>query len=105
MIAGLLNERVMLYEPTSLTDKFGSVKVSYTEYKEVAAEVRWKTGNTEDNEPEIVATNRIEVILRSAIPVVREWRLRYAEDIFHIDAVEHNRRKGYKRLFCTRVNE
>lgn len=105
MIAGLLNERVMLYEPTMSTDKYGSVKTAYTEYKEVAAEVRWKTGNTVNQEPEIIATNRIEVILRSAIPAVREWRLRYMDDIFHIDAVEHNRRKGYKRLFCTRVNE
>ena len=105
MIAGRLNERVTLYAPATLTDEYGHVKKTYTEEQSVAAEVRWKTGNTVDDTPEIVVTTRIEVLIRDAITVEREWRLGYQNDTYHIDAVEHNRRKGFKRLFCDRVND
>lgn len=100
-----MNEFVTLYSIASVKSQSGAVTTSYSEGATVHAEVDWRTGATSDNEPENFASERVEVIIRYAIPVEREWRLRYRNEMFHIDAVECNRPKGFKRLICNRVNE
>ena len=104
MIAGLLNERVTLLRPSVSTDGFGAETTSYETYGEVRAEVRWKSGALSPELSEIFPDVHLEVMVRDAHPVAAKWRLVHAGDTYTVDAAEHNRLKGLRRLICSKVN-
>lgn len=105
MIAGRLTERVKLLRPASTTDRFGSNTISYVEVATVHAEVKWKSGSTAGEASELFSGDRIEILIRSAHTVEPKWRAEYMGVIYFVEAIEHNRLKGMKRLLCNKVNE
>ena len=105
MIAGRMTERVVLLQPTSTEDKFGSEVVEFTALKTVHAEVQWKSGGTYEQASELFPDGHIEVIVRIAHPVEAKWRIRYNGELYNVTAVAPNRVKGLKRLICDKVND
>jgi len=105
MIAGKMTEYVLLQRPSSTKDGFGSEIVTYTDYGTVHAEIVWKGGSTDYDVSELFSGERLEVIIRSAHPVVAKWRVTYAGTVYYVQAVEHNRVKGLRRLHCQKVND
>ena len=105
MIAGRLTEFVTLLKPTTTRDGFGAEVVEYTATATVRAEVKWKSGSTSIESDERFPGTRLEVLLHDAHEVAAQWRLIYEGETFYVDAAEHGRQKGYRRLICDRVNE
>lgn len=105
MISGRLTEYVTLYAPVAGTNKFGSEDISYPTGKRVHAEVVWKTGRISEEASELFPDGRIEVIIYDAHTVAEKWRLVYAGVTYSVGAIEHNRRRGLKRLICDKVND
>lgn len=105
MIAGKLTERITLLQPTEQKDAYGSVVKTYAEYGCIYAQLDWKGGNTSYREPEIVAGETLNFIIRDAHPVQCEWRVRYSGVLYHVNAINRNRRRAMKTLYCTKVNE
>lgn len=105
MIAGRLTEYVVLQRPTVNTDAFGADVISYTEGDPIHAEVNWKSGRLNQEVSELFPDGRLEVIIYSAHEVAEKWRLVYAGVTYTVGAIEHNRRRGLKRLICDKVND
>lgn len=104
MIAGRLNDWVTLMRPEVSTDGFGAETTSYLPYGYVRAEVKWKSGALSPELSEVFADVHLEVIVRDAHPVAAKWRLVHAGETYTVDAAEHNRLKGLRRLICSKVN-
>lgn len=106
MIAGRLTEFVELQEPfVEKDDRFGSDVISYPTGKIVHAEVVWKSGKISEEVSELFPDRRIEVLIYAAHRVEEKWHLVYSGVVYSVSAVEHNRRRGLKRLICDRVND
>lgn len=104
MIAGRLTEFVLLQKPSVTTDAFGSDIVSYSAGKLVHAELNWKAGHISQEASELFPDGRVEVIIYDAHEVAEKWHVVYAGVTYSVGAIEHNRRKGLRRLICDRVN-
>ena len=105
MISGRLTERVTLFAPVVSKDTFGADVISYPHGKTVHAEVNWKSGRLSEEASEIFPDGRLEVIIYDAHTVAEKWRLEYAGVAYTVGAIEHNRRRGFKRLICDKVND
>ena len=105
MIAGKLNESITLMRPVENRDFFGSIDKTYQDVKTVHAETDWKGGSTTYGQPEIVAGETLNFIIRDAHTVAVDWRVRYTGIVYHVNAINHNRQRGMKTLYCTKVNE
>ena len=105
MIAGRLTEFVDLYQPTATTNTFGSEDISYSKVATVHAEVVWKAGHLSQEASELFPDGRVEIIIYAAHNVAEKWRVVYAGVTYIVGAIEHNRRRGLKRLICDKVND
>ena len=47
----------------------------------------------------------LNFIIRDAHTVAVDWRVRYSGIVYHVNAINHNRQRGMKTLYCTKVNE
>lgn len=104
MIAGKLTERVTLLRPSVTTDAFGAESTDFTPEGVVHAQVTWKTGSLSREVSEFFPTGRIEVVIYDRHPAEAKWRVQYGADLFQVQAVEHVRLRGMKRLYCEKVN-
>ena len=105
MIAGRMTEMVVLMQPSTATNGFGSDVVTFADFRTVHAEVQWKSGGTYQQASELFPDGHIEVIIRIAHPVEAKWRIRYNGEVYNVAAVAPNRVKGLKRLICDKVND
>lgn len=105
MIAGRLTEFVDLYRPSATENDFGSDDITYTKVTTVHAEVVWKTGHISQEASELFPDGRVEIIIYAAHQVAEKWRVSYAGVTYTVGAIEHNRRRGLKRLICDKVND
>ena len=105
MYAGPLNEYVTPMEPSYTKDGFGASVVTYTACGRIHAQATWKGGSTHTDSAELFPDGRMEVIVRSSHAVSEGWRLEYYGTLYSVVAMEHNRRRGFKRLICEKVNE
>ena len=105
MISGRLTEFVELYEPAVNKNDFGEEVVTFPKGVRVHAEVVWRSGHISQEASELFPDGRIEVVIYSAHRVAKKWQLVYAGVTYSVGAIEHNRRRGLKRLVCDKVNE
>lgn len=105
MIAGKLNEYITLLRPVVVRDAYGSLDKTYQDAGTIHAETDWKGGSTTYGQPEVVAGETLNFIIRDAHSVAVDWRVMYNGIVYHVNAINHNRNRGMKTLYCAKVNE
>lgn len=108
MIAGRMNDIVILMRPVIERDKFGAEHTTYEEGKPIHAEIQWKSGGTSEQVGEFFSNIRIDVLIRDQHKIGEKWRVKQLTGnkcMFNIRAIEPNPAKHMNRLICERVNE
>jgi head-tail adaptor len=106
MRAGAMRYRLALLEPQRLTDRMGAERVEYVEVRTVHAERVRTTGSRSEEVGEHFPTYSAEFNIRDAHPVSENWRVRQlGGHLYTVLAIVPNIDRGYKTLYCERVNE
>lgn len=106
MRAGALKYKLALLEPKRITDRMGAEKVEYVPTREVRAERVRTTGFRSEEVGEHFSTYSAEFNIRDVHPVMENWRVRQiGGHLYTVVSIVPNLDRGYKTLFCDRVNE
>lgn len=105
MYAGPLNDYLDLMEPVVAVDGYGSEAVSYRLSCRVHAQAEWRSGKSVSEVGEVFPYVRMKFLIRDAHKVSEDWRVVFQGVQYSVDVIEHSARRGYKRLYCSRVNE
>lgn len=101
-----MQDMATLMEPINLTDEFGAERVVWNECAEAHIErVTYRGSRSEENAehfPEV----RTEWNIRSYHRIGENWRIKHHGGyLYTVVAIVPNRRRGYNKLVCERVNE
>lgn len=105
MYAGTMTERIGLYRPRVSTDAFGAETTAYELVRFVHAVAEWKSGGISQEAGEFFPDAKMNFLIRDAHEVVAGWRVSFQDMTWGVDAVQHSRTRGFRRLYCSRINE
>lgn len=107
MNPGLLDTRLNAWQPSSPDGLFGRTDLDWPGPPRAvwAQRVRF-SGSEVQAGGEVTAVYRADFIVRWESPVAEKWRVEEQQggDLWQVEAVEPNRRKGLKKLMCRKVN-
>lgn len=106
MKAGRMDQRVELMEPVRTKDGYGDERTEYVARATAWAEQVRHTGSRSEEVAEHFADHRTEWNIRTAHSVGENWRLRHVGGFtYTVTAIVENRKRGYRTLYCERLNE
>ncbi len=106
MIAGKMNCKLALLEPSRTVDRMGAEEASYKAVRTVWAERVTMQGGRSDEVGEHFPAYTAQYNVRAAHPVNENWRVQQLGGyLYTVTAIIPNLRRGYKTLICERVNE
>jgi SPP1 family predicted phage head-tail adaptor len=97
--AGQLDRRITIQSFTTTTDDFGEVVKSFTTLANVWAKVEDKRGNEGEDGNQLVATKRVEFLIRYRSDINEEMRIQYNNETFKIEAILNaDSRKAFQKI-------
>ena len=97
--AGQLDRRITIQSFTTTTDDFGEVVKSFTTLAEVWAKVEEKRGSEGEDGNQIVATKRVEFLIRYRSDINEQMRIQYNNETYKIEAILNaDSRKAFKKI-------
>ena len=108
MRAGRMRSRIILLEPTVLTDEYGAETKGFAESRIIRAERASISANRSDEVGEHFADFRTQFHIRfnSSHNVSENWRLKELDgELYTVVAVIPNIVRQMKTLICEKVNE
>lgn len=97
--AGQLDRRITIQSFTTTTDDFGEVVKSFTTLAEVWAKVEEKRGSEGEDGNQIVATKRVEFLIRYRSDINEEMRIQYNNETYKIEAILNaDSRKAFQKI-------
>lgn len=110
MHAGNLRERITLYRPSTILNEYGEEITTYQPAGTARAERVSLSGRLALQVGERFTDYDLTLRINAAHPVAELWRLTLdtadtPTEPYQVETIDHNRRRGFKTLFCTRVNQ
>ena len=97
--AGQLDRRITIQSYTTTTDDFGEVVKSFTTLAEVWAKVEEKRGNEGEDGNQLVATKRVEFLIRYRSDINEQMRIQYNNETYKIEAILNaDSRKAFQKI-------
>ena len=97
--AGQMDRRITIQTFTTTTDDFGEVVKSFTTLAEVWAKVEEKRGNEGDDGNQIVATKRVEFLIRYRSDINEQMQIQYNNETYKIEAILNaDSRKAFQKI-------
>jgi len=97
--AGQLDRRITIQSFTTTTDDFGEVVQSFTTLANVWAKVEEKRGNEGEDGNQLVATKRVEFLIRYRSDINEQMRIQYNNETYKIEAILNaDSRKAFQKI-------
>lgn len=97
--AGQLDRRITIQSFTTTTDDFGEVVKSFTTLANVWAKVEDKRGNEGEDGNQLVATKRVEFLIRYRSDINEQMRIQYNNETYKIEAILNaDSRKAFQKI-------
>lgn len=97
--AGQLDRRITIQSFTTTTDDFGEVVKSFTTLANVWAKVEEKRGNEGEDGNQLVATKRVEFLIRYRSDINEQMRIQYNNETYKIEAILNaDSRKEFQKI-------
>ncbi len=97
--AGQMDRRITIQTFTTTTDDFGEVVKSFTTLAEVWAKVEEKRGNEGEDGNQIVATKRVEFLIRYRSDINEQMQIQYNNETYKIEAILNaDSRKAFQKI-------
>jgi SPP1 family predicted phage head-tail adaptor len=97
--AGQLDRRITIQSFTTTTDDFGEVVKSFTTLANVWAKVEEKRGNEGEDGNQLVATKRVEFLIRYRSDINEQMRIQYNNETYKIEAILNaDSRKAFQKI-------
>jgi len=97
--AGQLDRRITIQSFTTTTDDFGEVVKSFTTLANVWAKVEEKRGNEGEDGNQLVATKRVEFLIRYRSDINEQMRITYNNETYKIEAILNaDSRKAFQKI-------
>lgn len=97
--AGQLDRRITIQSFTTTTDDFGEVVKSFTTLAEVWAKVEDKRGSEGEDGNQLVATKRVEFLIRYRSDINEQMRIQYNNETYKIEAILNaDSRKAFQKI-------
>jgi SPP1 family predicted phage head-tail adaptor len=97
--AGQLDRRIAIQSFTTTTDDFGEVVKSFTTLANVWAKVEEKRGNEGEDGNQLVATKRVEFLIRYRSDINEQMRITYNNETYKIEAILNaDSRKAFQKI-------
>jgi SPP1 family predicted phage head-tail adaptor len=97
--AGQLDRRIAIQSFTTTTDDFGEVVKSFTTLANVWAKVEEKRGNEGEDGNQLVATKRVEFLIRYRSDINEQMRITYNSETYKIEAILNaDSRKAFQKI-------
>ena len=97
--AGQMDRRITIQTFTTTTDDFGEVVKSFTTLAEVWAKVEEKRGNEGEDGNQIVATKRVEFLIRYRSDINEQMQIQYTNETYKIEAILNaDSRKAFQKI-------
>ena len=105
MIAGKLNEVVILAEPIASKNNYGSTKTEWLERKVTKASVVQKNGDRVVVNNEIFNTYTVEFQIWDYHKINEKWRVFWNDNKYQIESIIPERNKKKLTIITSLVNE
>lgn len=105
MKAGILKEKIEIYEPIITTTDYGDSKIDYELHYTTHAHVMYNSGTrTNENNEVFYPTNRT-FIVRHYVPVTEPMRIKFEDKYYQIISINPNKYYNDKEIYTELVNE
>jgi head-tail adaptor len=105
MKAGILREKIEIWEPVTTTTSYGDQQTEYQFVREVRANVRYDSGSRTTENDEIFYTVYKTFIVRYYTDVVETMRIKFDNKFYRILSIEPNKYYNDKVIHTELVNE
>lgn len=105
MKAGILREKIEIWEPNIEVTAYGTHKKTYVFSYSTRANVTYNSGTRTTENDEIVYPNNKTFIVRHYVPVKEPMRIKYEDKFYQIQSINPNKYYNDKEIYTTLVNE
>lgn len=105
MKAGILKEKIEIWEPVTITTSYGDSQTEYQYLREVRANVRYDAGSRTTENDEIFYSVYRTFIVRYYTDVVETMRIKFQGKFYRILSIEPNKYYNDKVIHTELVNE
>lgn len=97
--AGQLDRRITIQSYTTTTDDFGEVVKSFTTLANVWAKVEEKRGGEGEDGNQLVATKKVEFLIRYRSDIDEQMRISYNNETYKIETILNaDARKAFQKI-------
>lgn len=97
--AGQLDRRITIQSYTTATDDFGEVVKSFTTLANVWAKVEEKRGNEGEDGNQLVATKKVDFLIRYRSDIDEQMRIVYNNETYKIETILNaDARKAFQKI-------
>lgn len=105
MNAGILREKIEIYEPTVTRTQYGNSKTSWSLHYTTRASVQYNSGFEKEENKEIVRTTVYTFIVRHYVPVNEKMRIKHEGKMYKIESIKPNKYYNDKEIVAELVNQ
>lgn len=105
MKAGILKEKIEIYEPTIITTDYGNSKREYTLHYTTRANVQYNSGARVNENDEVFYPNNKTFIVRHYVPVTEPMRIKFEDKFYRIISINSDKYYNDKVIYTELVNE
>lgn len=105
MKAGILRNKIEIYNPVVTTTDFGNTKTEYTLFTTTRANVRYNSGSRVVENDEIFYPHSKTFIIRHYVAVTEPMRIKFEDKFYRIISINSNQYYNNKEILAELVNE
>jgi SPP1 family predicted phage head-tail adaptor len=105
MNAGILREKIEIYEPVVTRTQYGNSKTSWNLFYTTRASVQYNSGFEKEENKEIVRTTIYTFIVRHYVPVKETMRIKHDGKMYKIESIKPNKYYNDKEIVAELVNK
>lgn len=105
MKAGILKEKIEIWEPTVIETEFGDSKTTYSVFYTTRAHVIHGSGSRTNENNEIFYPTNKTFIVRNYVPVTEPMQIKFEGKFYRILSIISNKYYNDKEIYTELVNE
>lgn len=105
MNAGILREKIEIYEPVVVKSDYGATKTTWNLFYTTRASVQYNSGSRANENNEIVYNTTYTFIVRHYVPVKEIMQIKFNGNMYRIIYIKPNKYYNDKEIFAELVNK
>lgn len=105
MKAGILKEKIEIWEPVITTTDYGDTKIDYELFYTTRANVQYNAGARVNENSEVFYPTNKTFIVRHYVPVREPMRIKFEDKFYQISSIVPNKYYNDKVIYTELVNE